>query len=216
MFEIDDGQLDGEDLDGDDDDVVRPDLGTCCACGKTGPDVRNIIMLDKKAPVPGRGWGCLQCGLPPDGASVVVCDGCLDAKAPYKFACSGWLNSRARVPFDSLAGTHEHDMSRHPEARPRIRLVQLLCPHRHCIVGAAYDPADGADAVSLMAAIRDSMKREGIEWRCWACGSEDLRFEDAPTRYTSMAEAKPHLDELQVANVATRAAIELERQTRAN
>jgi hypothetical protein len=43
-----------------------PDLGPCCGCrGKGG--ARNIVMLDRRAPIAGRGWGCAQCGLPADG-----------------------------------------------------------------------------------------------------------------------------------------------------
>lgn len=53
------------------------DLGTCCGCGCTGETVRNLIMLQKKAPVPGTGWGCVVCGLPSDGAVAVVCNDCL-------------------------------------------------------------------------------------------------------------------------------------------
>jgi hypothetical protein len=36
-----------------------PDLGPCCACGITGPTVRNFLALAKKASIPGHGWGCL-------------------------------------------------------------------------------------------------------------------------------------------------------------
>jgi hypothetical protein len=42
----------------------NPDLGPCCICEVESHRVRNIIMLDKEAPIPGRGWGCLACGLP--------------------------------------------------------------------------------------------------------------------------------------------------------
>ena len=50
-----------------------PDLGPCCCCGGT-ERVRDIVMLSRKAPVPGTGWGCVVCGLPNDGASYVCCD----------------------------------------------------------------------------------------------------------------------------------------------
>ena len=70
-------------------------------------------MLDKLAPEPGKGWACLQCGLAPNGAVVVVCNQCLDAQKPYEFAVSGYPAEDKRVPFWTLSGNHQHDMSRH-------------------------------------------------------------------------------------------------------
>ena len=58
------------------------DLGMCCACRLAGPTVRNIMMIPFRAPVPGKGWGCLVCRLPSDGAVAVVCDACLESGAP--------------------------------------------------------------------------------------------------------------------------------------
>ena len=91
-----------------------PKLGPCCACGRSDRLVRNMLSLDKKSPIAGRGWGCLVCDLPNDGAVAVVCDECLGA--PLRWACRGYPGSDGRVPFDSLAGTHQHNMARHPEA----------------------------------------------------------------------------------------------------
>jgi hypothetical protein len=53
---------------------LLPMLGPCCACERVGPRVRNWIMLHKRAVIAGHGWGCFVCGLPPDGASYVLCD----------------------------------------------------------------------------------------------------------------------------------------------
>jgi len=41
------------------------DLGACCACGRSDSLVRNVVMLEQRASVPGTGWGCLLCNLPP-------------------------------------------------------------------------------------------------------------------------------------------------------
>lgn len=90
-------------------------FGPCCACEKEGASVRNLIMLEHKAPVPGIGWGCVQCGLPYDGAVAVVCDDCIDGGRPIKFAIAGPANDKKRVPIESLGGEHKHDMSEHPE-----------------------------------------------------------------------------------------------------
>jgi hypothetical protein len=54
------------------------DLGSCCICGKEDETVRNLGMLSFRAPIPGTGWGCVQCGLPMDGAQVVICDECAE------------------------------------------------------------------------------------------------------------------------------------------
>ena len=91
------------------------DLGACCACEATGATVRNIIMLDKRAPVSGTGWGCVQCRLPFDGAVYVLCDECLDAKREPKDVCRGYPGEGARVSIATVTEPFEHDMSKHPE-----------------------------------------------------------------------------------------------------
>ena len=95
-----------------------PKLGPCCICEKT-EGVRNIIMLNKKSPIPGHGWGCLTCGLDLDGASAVLCDQCLDIyeKDPsvLKFACRGYPEKEGRIPIDQLEGHHDHKMKKHEE-----------------------------------------------------------------------------------------------------
>jgi len=98
------------DRDGD-----TPDLGTCCGCGGS-INVRNIIMLDKRATVEGFGWGCFQCGLPMAGAVAVLCDACLGILEP-KFACVGYPSENKRVPVEELTEAFEHDMSKHPRGK---------------------------------------------------------------------------------------------------
>ena len=105
-------------IDIDDPDFAEstPDLGACCACG--GFDhVRNVFMLDQKAPVPGTGWGCLVCHLPNDGAIAVLCDACADVEYPFmniKFAVDGMPADKKRIPIIQLSGEHKHDMRFHP------------------------------------------------------------------------------------------------------
>jgi len=93
----------------------REDLGPCCACEKRGKSVRNVLMLNAKSPIRKRGWGCAVCHLPPDGALAVVCDACLTAKRELRFACRGYPGTDGRVHIKDLKGSHEHDMSKHPE-----------------------------------------------------------------------------------------------------
>lgn len=92
-------------------------LGLCCSCEKSGPSVKNILMLNKKCPLLGKGWGCLVCNLPNDGAVAVVCDECMEAssgKAPMLiFACRGWPAEDGRIAFSELMGVHEHNMHFH-------------------------------------------------------------------------------------------------------
>jgi len=115
------GRDDDDDDEGFLDDGPEPetmDLGPCCACGAVGPSVRNLLMLDQLAPVPGTGWGCLQCGLPSDGASAVVCDDCVDSGRSPEWAIDGFPAGKGRIPIAQLTGRHEHRMDLHPEARP--------------------------------------------------------------------------------------------------
>ena len=96
-------------------DYPSIDLGPCCYCESTGDFVRNVYMVDKLSPIPGRGWGCFVCGFPLDGASYVLCDDCHDAKREPKFACRGYPWIDGRVPFEELERVFKHDESRHPE-----------------------------------------------------------------------------------------------------
>lgn len=92
-------------------------LGSCCVC-ESLVGVRNILMLNQKSPVPGHGWGCFQCGLPPDGASAVLCDDCFSAilEKPLRFACVGYPAKDGRIPIEQLSEAHEHDYTKHSEA----------------------------------------------------------------------------------------------------
>lgn len=94
-----------------------PDLGPCCRC-ETRAGVRNIVMLDRRCAVPGHGWGCVVCGLPPDGASAVLCDDCLakwqDDESRLTIACRGYPGEDGRIAIAELpAGRFAHDMARH-------------------------------------------------------------------------------------------------------
>lgn len=89
-------------------------FGACCACGTAGPTVRNLLMLPYRAITPGQGWGCVQCGLPSDGAVAVVCDACLASGAPLIDVIDGWPAGQGRVPRARLTAPFDHDPARHP------------------------------------------------------------------------------------------------------
>ena len=104
-----------------DDDLEKlmdvPRMGPCCACECEGPQVRNVVMIDRRAIFAGHGWGCVVCGLSPDGASYVLCDDCFDAKRPPIFACRGYPGIDGRVVIEILTAPFDHDMSKHTEER---------------------------------------------------------------------------------------------------
>jgi len=91
-----------------------PDLGPCCACGSTF-DVRNIMCMPFKSPEPGYGWGCMQCGLPLDGAVAFICDTCLETNAEIKFIAVGPAAEHRRAPMPTDAEPFDHDESKHPK-----------------------------------------------------------------------------------------------------
>jgi hypothetical protein len=94
-----------------------PTLGPCCICEAT-EGVCSILMLPQRGVVKGHGWGCVVCGLPPDGAVAVLCNPCLaiyQAKeGALRFACRGYPASDGRVPIAELsAEPFDHDDSKH-------------------------------------------------------------------------------------------------------
>jgi hypothetical protein len=97
------------------------DLGPCCACEKTGPDVRNILCLNRLCPSPGKGWGCLQCDLPLNYAYAVLCDACLEGPfgagpADIRFVCAGYPGKDGRTPIEAAPEVKvKHNPLYHPE-----------------------------------------------------------------------------------------------------
>jgi hypothetical protein len=88
------------------------DFGPCCAC-EGFANVRNILMLHVKAPVPGTGWGCVVCHKKSDGAVAVLCDRCFLTNAPIFFVVHGYLMHKQRVKIDELTEPFEHDLRFH-------------------------------------------------------------------------------------------------------
>lgn len=85
-------------------------LGPCCICEEA--DGVNIICLGRRSPTPGRGWGCTQCKLPADGATAVVCDGCMPQLAAgagkLRFVCTGYPGSDGRTPVTAFTTPFNH------------------------------------------------------------------------------------------------------------
>lgn len=124
-----------EHLDFEDDQTT--DLGSCCICGVVGATVVNVLTLPQKAPLPGRGWGCVVCMLPSDGAVAVICTPCLetfgeggqDIVGKLVEACRGWPGVDGRVPIGELGGEHRHNETVHAMAdaadRARGALIEI-------------------------------------------------------------------------------------------
>jgi hypothetical protein len=122
-----DGECDLDDRPDDDRDEDDPhpeeaaedyDFGPCCCCCRANVRTRNLVMMDRRAPVPGSGWGCLTCGLPMDGAMYVACDDCAANKTPPVEACLGLPLDKKRLAIALLGEDRfEHEMSKHPEER---------------------------------------------------------------------------------------------------
>ena len=94
------------------------DLGQCCICEIRGRTVRNFVSLDRLAPETGKGWGCVVCNLPSDGAYSVLCDKCVreyqNKKVELKFVVSGFPNENKRVLYSKLAvGEFKHNVEAH-------------------------------------------------------------------------------------------------------
>lgn len=107
-------------------DAFNTKLGPCCMCGGE-TDVTTIIMLDREAPEPGTGWGCVVCGLPNNGAVAVVCESCIGRplEAPIGKVCKGYPVAGERiglaeypfVPFAHIVAMHDADEGDEVEGR---------------------------------------------------------------------------------------------------
>jgi hypothetical protein len=106
---------------GEDEDASQHfDLGPCCACGQEGTAVCNVVMLDRRVPpgYEGTGWGCMSCGLPADGACVVLCDECLADTASWRHAVLGYPLDKQRVGLETLSVPFEHGAACGQEEEP--------------------------------------------------------------------------------------------------
>lgn len=98
------------------------DFGACCICRKEGATVRNFVMLQLLSPIPGNGWGCMVCGLPPNGATAVVCDSCVSQEPlpEVRDVIVGHAAAKLRMPRCELGDeVFDHDRSKHPELAER-------------------------------------------------------------------------------------------------
>lgn len=90
----------------------------------------------------------------------------------------------------------------------RVRIVQLLCPARHCIVASAYESPDGAELPEYTAKLKAVYTRVAAEQSCGICGSAELSYEDRATIFATLAEARPVFEREERMQLAARAAID--------
>ena len=90
----------------------------------------------------------------------------------------------------------------------KVRIVQVLCPSRHCIVATAYESPDGEELPKLTERLRkqveDLMAAGNMNPWCGLCNSRQWTYEDRATAYATIAEALPALAETERRNAATR------------
>jgi hypothetical protein len=100
-----------------------------------------------------------------------------------------------------------------------VRIVQCLCPSRHCIMAIAYLPgitstpdvsdeditlteANAADHLRLM--VEDAVGAGWLDPWCGICRSRDFHYEDGRTAFQTLAEAYPVMKALEDAQRRTR------------
>src|SRR5215831_10114492 len=136
-------------------------LGPCCGCG-TLVGVNAIVMIKRRCAVPGHGWGCFECGLPRDGACLVLCNACEDRfnQDPdcITVACRGYPADEGRIPIAELPeGEFDHDMTKHRE-RTRFGLDTgnfILA----CTQGVATDEEKIAALIACCREYHDALDR---------------------------------------------------------
>lgn len=87
-----------------------------------------------------------------------------------------------------------------------VWLAQCLCgPRRHAILAAAGEFDDEAAAAGLITTLREyvaDLRKTTINPWCGICGSTAWQYENARTRWRTMAEANAELEKTEAGNIA--------------
>jgi len=91
-----------------------------------------------------------------------------------------------------------------------VYITQCLCPARHCIIAHAREGEDvtpEAAREALAHVVDFLIAQKIIKSECGICGAPRARFhfEDARTRFETLAEAEPQMREVEEANARARA-----------
>lgn len=94
-----------------------------------------------------------------------------------------------------------------------VRIVQLLCPDRHCIfaISCEYPEMSDENAIKAAEAIWEQMLQGGVNPWCALCNNRELVFETGQTHFKTMKEAYPHLKEMELRQMATQMRLLAER-----
>lgn len=89
-----------------------------------------------------------------------------------------------------------------------IRLIQLMCPERHCLLAFAYD-ADDMNPKQAADSMRETLRylREqpaAFIPECGICKSLELHTEDGETAWDTIEEARPHLQQMEIEQLEAR------------
>lgn len=88
-----------------------------------------------------------------------------------------------------------------------IHLTQYMCPKRHAVLAAAWDDTaiTAAEAQADFALRVELLHLTSLRRRCEVCNEAvEFHFEDGVTGFETMEEARPHLLEMERAQIATR------------
>jgi hypothetical protein len=104
--------------------------------------------------------------------------------------------------FAGAQRAKENDvMGYHVEGQARVWLVQCKCPKNHCIMALAFEDDPGrpdlrpGHEMTLRMKVGDMIVSGSINPHCAICLEPwgGWRYESRPTKYRTMAEAKPAL-----------------------
>lgn len=96
-----------------------------------------------------------------------------------------------------------------------VHICQCLCPHRHAIMGFAYDTTNMHPAEALQGLeelIELAISQRLIRRRCEVCGADStFHYEDANTIYRTIEEARVGLAKIEAAQLLTQLLTKAER-----
>lgn len=85
-----------------------------------------------------------------------------------------------------------------------VRIIQHLCPQRHCITALPYESADGQEIPAHVDLLRSMEAELGLDPWCGICGSRELFFEDRKSIFETMEEARGPLRHLEAEQATMR------------
>ena len=92
-----------------------------------------------------------------------------------------------------------------------VYIIQCLCPNRHAIYGIAYEPEQLSHDVAMTGfqqLIADWIANKYMNPWCGICESRVWTYEQKPTKYQTMEEAKPELKRLELEQMLSRMQID--------